>query len=104
DGVEIRARYVEAVEEVVAGPWRVDFSHLLRTEAGMRIETVVRIHQRAEAELVLEIVDVVLPRRLDLGHFRRDFLSLLLGLGELSAQVLLLLFESLRLLFHLLID
>jgi len=38
-------------------------------ESGMGIEPVIAVNQRADPELVLEIIDEVPPRSFDLCHF-----------------------------------
>src|SRR5581483_8089126 len=63
--IQIGPGDIEGVKNVSARARVVDVFEFLRLKARVRVETVVRVHQRSYPELVLEVFDIGAPRGFD---------------------------------------
>src|SRR5581483_2702791 len=74
---------VEGVEDVSARSGVVDVFEFLRLKARVRVQAVVRVHQRSHPELVLEVLDIGAPGGFDFRHLPLQVEIRLLQLGIL---------------------
>src|SRR5207302_4278170 len=84
--IKIGPSQIEGVELVVARTGVIDVFQLLRLKARMRIQAPVSVDDLAQTKLVLEVIEIVLPSRLDLVE-----LGLLLLLAGFQSSLCLLL-------------
>ena len=66
--VQVRAVYIEGIVDVIAGSGPGVAVILRRTEAGVGVHFVARVHQGADVKAIAEVSQVIVPRGLDLRH------------------------------------
>src|SRR5262249_44660718 len=80
--VQISAGDVKRIVVVIARPRISKLRHFLRLEPSIGVEAIIAVEDGANPELILEVISVILPRRLHIVHLLCDRLVLLLELGR----------------------